>query len=263
MGAVSFSIDIELVRLLKRELSLEVFVETGTFEGEAVARVLPFFAEIHTIELSEKYHAQAEVRFRKEPAVHVYHGDSTRELGSLRPALDHRAVLYWLDAHWCVADDSAGEAAQCPLLGELPAIGTLNERSVVLIDDARLFLSPPPDPHEAPDWPRLQQVVEGLQRLSSRHELMVFNDVILYFPQTLVTRIVEHARARSIDVLASMTRVTALESELALLTTALDERLVAINDLTRTAEERLAIIEELTAALKATESRSPTLAPDA
>jgi len=84
----------------------------------------------------------------------------------------------------------------------------------------------------------------------------------VYFPRVLVPRMVEHARARSIDVLASVTRVTALENELALLTTALDERLEAINDLTRTAEERLAIIEELTAALKAIESRSPTPAPD-
>ena len=262
MGAVDFSIDVELVRLFQRELSLDVFVETGTFEGEAVARMLPLFPEIHTIELSEKYHALAEARFRKEPAVHVHRGDSTYVLGSLRAALEHRSVLYWLDAHWCVADGSAGESSQCPLLGELSAMGTLNDRSVVLIDDARLFLSPPPYPHEAPDWPRLQQVVEGLERLSGRHELMVFNDVIVYFPRVLVPRMVEHARARSIDVLASVTRVTALENELALLTTALDERLEAINDLTRTAEERLAIIEELTAALKAIESRSPTPAPD-
>ena len=262
MGAVDFSIDVELVTLLRRELSLDVFVETGTFEGEAVARMLPVFSEIHTIELSQKYHALAEARFREEPAVHLHRGDSTRELASLRAALEHRAVLYWLDAHWCGADGSAGESSQCPLLGELTALETLNERSVVLIDDARLFLSPPPHPHEAPDWPRLQQVVEGLQRLSDRHELMVFNDVIVYFPRVLVPTMVEHAHTRTVDVLASINRVTALENELTLLTTALDERLEAINDLTRTAEERLALIEKLTAALKALESRSRTLAPD-
>ncbi len=38
MGAIDFSIDVRLVECLRRELPISVFVETGTFEGEAIAR---------------------------------------------------------------------------------------------------------------------------------------------------------------------------------------------------------------------------------
>lgn len=254
MGAVDFSIDVELMKLLQRELALEVFVETGTFEGEAVARALPLFSEIHTIELSPKYHASASARFRDEPAVQIHHGDSKHALLSLRPTLEHRPVLYWLDAHWCAADGTAGASSQCALLGELAALGTLGERSVVLIDDARLFLSPPPPPHEASDWPRLQQVLDALLPLSARHEVMVVNDVIAFFPGELAASMVEHARSNSVDLLASVGRVRSLEEQLETLTAALDERLEAINDLTRAADERLAIIDELKSTLDAAES---------
>lgn len=263
MGAIDFSIDVELVKRLRQTVPFDVFVETGTFEGEAVARMLPLFSEIHTIELSETYHAQAEARFRDEPAVQLHHGDSTHVLRSLRPTLEHRSVLYWLDAHWCVADGTAGESSQCPLLGELTEIGTLNERSVVLIDDARLFLSPPPHPHEASDWPRFQQILGRLQQLSDHHELMVINDVIVFFPSALATSMVDHARAQSVDVLASVSRVDALEQERNLLTAALEERLDAINELTRAAEERLVIIEDLKVALEKCESRSSGEGPSA
>ena len=255
MGAVDFSIDLELVKRLRQVLPLDVFVETGTFEGEAVARMLPLFNEIHTIELSDKYFAGAETRFRHEPAVQLHHGDSTRELRALCPQLKRRSVLYWLDAHWCVADGTAGKSSQCPLLDELTALGELNDRSVVLIDDARLFLAPPPHPHEASEWPRFQHVLHRLLRLSDTHEIMVINDVITFFPSALATSMVGYARAHAVDVLASASRVEGLEQEGNLLTAALDERLKAIDELTQAAKERLAIVDELKVALEECESR--------
>ncbi len=41
MGAVHFSIDPKLVAVFKRHLPLQVFVETGTFEGEAIRHNSP------------------------------------------------------------------------------------------------------------------------------------------------------------------------------------------------------------------------------
>jgi len=254
VGAVDFSIDADLIAHLRTTLPFEVFVETGTFEGEAVARMLPFFEEIHTIELSDEYFARAANRFRRDGAVDLHHGDSAYELRSLRPRLQNRSVLYWLDAHWCVADGTAGESWQCPLLDELAALEKLNDRSVVLIDDARLFLSPPPSSHEVSDWPSFQQVLQALLRLSEGHEIVVVNDVIVFFPGYVTASIVEYAHAKSIDLLATVNRIETLERERALLEVVLEERLTAINDLTRAAEERLAIIEVMEAALAAFES---------
>jgi glycosyltransferase involved in cell wall biosynthesis len=70
----------------------------------------------------------------------------------------------------------------CPLLGELAAIGSLHPRSVILIDDARLFLSPPVAPQPLAGWPRLHEIVTALLRLSPDHRLLVVNDVLVFVP---------------------------------------------------------------------------------
>lgn len=252
MGAVDFSIDMRLVETLQRVLPISVFVETGTFEGEAVARVRESFAEIHSIELSDHYHARAAERFAGDARVALYHGDSSHVLESLRATLEDKAVLYWLDAHWCAADETAGERSQCPLLDELAALGRLNAESVVLIDDARLFLATPPYPHEASDWPRFQQVLQRLLLLSSSHEIMVINDVIVFFPGLVLASVSDYARLHGTDWLAQLHRLRELTQERDSLAGVAVERLEAIESLTRdrdaqsaTAEERLAAIEKL------------------
>jgi hypothetical protein len=242
MGAVSFSIDATLVERLREALPLSAFVETGTFEGDAVTSVLPLFNEIHTIELSEEYYANAVDRFRSDDAVHIYRGHSSQILSSLRPHLENKSVLYWLDAHWCVATDTAGAHSQCPLLEELDAIGALNSQSVVLIDDARLFLCTPPDPHETEDWPRFQDVLHRLLSLSPTHEIMVINDVIAFYPASIASDMSEYARAYSIDWLAALHRLEVIEKDHQVLTGVL--------------AERLALIEELDRALKVSSSTS-------
>jgi hypothetical protein len=236
MGAVNFSIDISLVERLRQALPLSVFVETGTFEGEAVARMLPLFTEIHTIEVSKEIATEAAERFSSHSTVTVYQGNSSEILNSLRPGLREASVLYWLDAHWCVGSDSGGRS-QCPLLAELGALEKLNGKSVVLIDDARLFLCTPPHPHEADDWPRLHEIVEELLRLSADHEIMVINDVIVFFPETIAREMSDYARSNSIDWLASLHRLEVLEEEREVLHAALAERLEAINELTDIVEK--------------------------
>jgi hypothetical protein len=235
MGAVNFSIDLSMVECLRQALPLSVFVETGTFEGEAVARMLPLFTEIHTIELSDEHATQASERFRSDSKVTVYQGNSSDVLRSLRPRLRDAPVLYWLDAHWCVGTGT-GDRSQCPLLAELAALEELNGESIVLIDDARLFLCTPPDPHEANDWPRFHEVLQKLLRLSADHEIMVINDVIVFFPEAIALEMSNYARAHSIDWLASLHRLEALETERELLHTALAERLDAIEELTEAVE---------------------------
>jgi hypothetical protein len=256
MGAVDFSIDIRLVERLQQALSLAVFVETGTFEGEAIARVRERFDEIHSIELSGHYYAQAAERFRDDSQVRLHHGDSSQVLALLKPTLENESVLYWLDAHWCVADESAGEQSQCPLLDELAAIGRLNSSSVVLIDDARLFLATPSHPHEASDWPRFHEVIERLFLLSSSHEIMVVNDMIVFFPAAALPAVSEFARLHGLDWLAELHQRRALEGERDTLADAAAERLEEIHSLTRTAQERADIIDQLRRALQECEQRA-------
>ena len=114
MGDINFSIDTGLVEALKRELKLSLFIETGTFEGDAIEIARPYFDEIHSIELSPEYYELAKARFEGDPNVHLYLGDSANQLAALKPVFKGRPTLFWLDAHWCVATSTGGEKSQCP-----------------------------------------------------------------------------------------------------------------------------------------------------
>ena len=123
MGAITFSIDEELLGLLCRELSLNVFFETGTFEGESLEIARKYIVECHSVELSPEYYAVAAARFAGEPAVHLHQGESSACLRSQRARFTAVPTLFWLDAHWCAAENTAGGNSQSPLLRELEAIG--------------------------------------------------------------------------------------------------------------------------------------------
>ena len=199
MGAIFPSIDVELVRCLKRALPLAMFVESGTFQGDTAELCAPSFERVYTIEVSADLHARAARRLGHRGNVVCLAGDSASVLRELKSSLADRSVLYWLDAHGR-GQETAGRANECPLLSELDAIAPLNERSVVLIDDARMFLAPPPTPHEASRWPLLDEVVERLHKVAGRHRLWVINDVIIYAPPAAFTAIVEYGRSRGLDL---------------------------------------------------------------
>jgi hypothetical protein len=204
MGAVYFSIDTQLLQFLKQILPLSVFVETGTFEGESVVNARPFFDKLYTVELSEEYYSKASVRFKGDSAIHAHQGESVQFLQKLRPLLRDKSVFYWLDAHWCIADATAGEKSQCPLLQELEAIDQLNSQSIILIDDARYFFSPPPKPHEISQWPNFDAVINKLRSLSLNHEIMIFNDTIIYYPIRIRDSLKKYAYEYSIDWLPAL-----------------------------------------------------------
>lgn len=199
MGAVSFSLDSRLVASLRGVMPLNVLVETGTFKGDTVFEFSNKFDSIISIELSHELCVRASKRFEQYSNIAILAGDSVQNLRELRSKLEAASVLYWLDAHWCVASNTAGEKSQCPLLGELGAIESLNGNSVVLIDDARLFLAPPLAPHNISDWPTFDEIVHALYKLSSAHELMVINDVIAFYPKFAVAAMSTYAQSFGVD----------------------------------------------------------------
>jgi hypothetical protein len=214
MGAVTFSLDPALFDCLRAALGLDVFVETGTFEGATAALAASRVAEVHTVELSEEFYRRARERLSDLKSVHVYHGDSATVLKQLRPRLAGRAVLYWLDAHWCDAGSTAGAESQCPLLDELAAIGELNADSAVLVDDARLFLCPPAGSHRSEQWPSLDQILRRLLSLGSGQQLMIFNDVICLFPARAARALRELALTHAFDWLGAADKARAYDQML-------------------------------------------------
>jgi GT2 family glycosyltransferase len=202
VGDIKFSVDTGLVEALKHVLPLEVFVETGTFEGDAIALVRKYFDLIHSVEISPEYYAHCQSRFKGDAAVHLHLGDSRKVVAELKKVFSGKSALFWFDAHWCVAQDTGGEKSQCPLLEEISAVGKLNDRSVIMIDDARLFASPPPQPHEISQWPRLDQVIDGLRAVSGSHELKIFNDVIVFAPRKANAALTQYMTRNTVTLLA-------------------------------------------------------------
>lgn len=210
MGAISFSIDAGLVAFLARNLPLEVFVETGTYKGDSIERIKPYFNRFYSIELSEYYYHMAKDRFAGDPMVQIIHGDSRDALSRLMPDIQKKSVLYWLDSHWCDDQATGGYTSQCALIEEIQAIQSINKESVVLIDDARLFLSPPGVPHDYAQWPAIQEIMRILDERCEGHEAMVLDDVIIYFPEQIRDKIRSYAHQQGTDWLkiADLSRQT-------------------------------------------------------
>ena len=248
MGAVNFSLDMQLVTGLKKVLPLPIFFETGTFKGDTVYAMFPYFDRLITAELSEPLWKEATNRFVSEKKVEPYLGNSPDVIAKFHSALKDSSVLYWLDAHWCVADDTSGEKSQCPLLEEIHAIGQLNDQSVILIDDARLFLASPPAPHETSQWPSIDSIITALKQTSSQHELSVVNDVIIFYPKLVRDSVISYAKKQGVDWLRasqSLLENVELRRVLEEKEAEIQQKEVALIRLTKSIEEKEGVIQEL------------------
>jgi len=164
---------------LRDRLGLRRGVETGTYEGRS-ARVLgQTFAEVVTIELSEKLVHRARETLADAPHVHVLQGDSRERL---RELVDPDVpTLWYLDGHWS-GGFTAGESAECPVLEEIASLAGAGPLDCVVIDDARVFAGPPPPPCEPAQWPTLIEVLDALRSVRGSVHVTVFDDQIVAVP---------------------------------------------------------------------------------
>jgi hypothetical protein len=126
------------IRRYAEQYGTPVMVETGTFHGDAIFTLRGAFRQIHSIELSEALYRRAVLDLGHLPNLRLHLGDSTSELPRIVGTLDGPA-LYWLDGHFCSGPSARGDK-DTPVFEELTfLLGRPAGRSVVLIDDARLF----------------------------------------------------------------------------------------------------------------------------
>ncbi|MFO0624673.1 MAG: hypothetical protein U0325_03585 [Polyangiales bacterium] len=180
MGIINHGVPRELVSLIRQAIHAEVFVEAGTFEGATAAWAAGSFGEVITIEAAPALFAAARARLKAHPNVRCEEGDSRGVLRRLLPTLQRTAV-FWLDSHWS-GGETYGKTDECPVLDEIELIAAAGGAHAVLIDDARLFLCPPPEPHQPAQWPDLATVLAALARLPGRPWIFVLDDVICAVP---------------------------------------------------------------------------------
>jgi hypothetical protein len=118
---------------------LRLFVETGTYVGDTLAALRGSFAHLHSIELSRELHEAALARFKGDPKITLWHGDSGDVLPSLLALLD-TPTLFWLDGHYSGGTTARG-VEDTPIMRELRHISRhpLSRQHHLIIDDARLF----------------------------------------------------------------------------------------------------------------------------
>lgn len=124
----------------KSEIDLKnfkTFIETGSYIGETISNMLPYFENLITIEVSEKYHNIVKNKFKDNQKVKCVYGDSALILENVLPE-KKELTIFWLDGHYSSGDTGRG-INDCPLIEELKIIDKHFTNTVIIIDDYRMF----------------------------------------------------------------------------------------------------------------------------
>jgi hypothetical protein len=182
MGEIHPGIPHDLTVALKQAFHLETFIETGTFLGDSAVWASNHFKQVHTIEMSTAVYECALAKQGNVPGVEFIHGDSREVLKQLVPSLNEPA-LFWLDGHWSMGE-TYGDGDECPVLDELRVIVSANPAHFIIIDDARLFVSPPPRPHQIEQWPSIVEIIDVIQSGAHSFYVVIFEDTLIAVPVT-------------------------------------------------------------------------------
>lgn len=183
----------ELIQALKAMSGITHFVETGTNRGDTAMWAAGVFGSVITIEESPAIHGAAVHRLGSCLGLKTILGESSKTLRDLQASGGlHFPAIYWLDAHWG-GGDNAGKDRECPLLEEILALNESPEHNIILIDDARLFLKPPPIEHNPSHWPDIATVTYALWNKGIRY-VCVVGDVIVALPLGWKPWLVKHLR---------------------------------------------------------------------
>jgi hypothetical protein len=175
MGLVNFGAPDREIHFIKSAMNLDVFVEGGTFKGGTAQKLSNLFSSVFTIEKSDIMFDVAKKNIGHIKNINMLKGDTRKHLDEILSTNDN--ILFWLDAHWS-GGDTYGEEDECPLIEELQIIFRHSKNHVILIDDARLFLAPPPLPHKHRNWPSLKEIINTVP---GDRQITVFDDVIYIY----------------------------------------------------------------------------------
>ena len=162
MGIVNLGIPKKETEYIKNSMKLDVFVEGGTYVGSTARSMSERFRKVYTIEKSDAMFSIAKENLKDISNITMLKGDTREHLQDILNNNDN--ILFWLDAHWS-GGDTYGKEDECPLIKELEIIFNYPDKNqVILIDDARLFLAPPPRPHSFKNWQSVKDIFNILPK---------------------------------------------------------------------------------------------------
>lgn len=195
MGIVTMGPPKDIVLKLSGSINSSTFVETGTFKGNTAIWAKEHFQKVYSIELS-KFIYDKYCNELKDKGINAIYGDSRSVLPTIIEEVQNERCVFWLDGHWS-GGDTYGANDECPLIDELNCLTDRN-RDIIMIDDARLFLSAPPLPHKPRNWPTVTEIINLLQSSSGRY-IQIIDDVIFAIPNENSCKefLIEYAQDRA------------------------------------------------------------------
>lgn len=117
-------------------------VESGIQLGYGIDDALHCgFPNVRSIEISPSYYARAQERFKDNPKVKLYFGDSVTMFYDIIKDINE-PITFWLDGHYSWGGESGfNKEHVCPVLMELEQIKKHPIKThTILVDDRRLFV---------------------------------------------------------------------------------------------------------------------------
>ncbi len=152
--------------------SNRIVVESGSFFGDGIEAALQAgFKEVYSVELSPQLCDSCKQRFRSNPHVHLYLGDSSEVFKDILDDIHERAT-FWLDGHYGEGITAIGKT-NTPILQELALIGTHSIKNhTILIDDVRQFGTV----HF--DFIELDEIIAAIKQINPNYEISYENGYV-------------------------------------------------------------------------------------
>lgn len=180
MGNIRLGPPTDLIKQIADTYGINVFVETGTYYGKTALWASSIFKQTITVEYSREIYETNLQTYKDNSDISFKFGDSRAVLKEIVPTFTESAI-FWLDGHWSGAE-TYGAEDQCPLIDEILTINLSPVPHFILIDDARLFTSPPPLPNRIDQWPTIKEVMDALCSGGKDYYVVIMEDVIIAAP---------------------------------------------------------------------------------
>lgn len=141
----------------RNKLGVETLVETGTYLAESTLRFAAIFPKVYSIELSQGYFERAVKMYEDVSNITFIAGASPVVISELIEE-SKGPMAFYLDAHWS-GGSTEGKDNQCPLMEELSSLLHYQDEKIIIIDDARLFLTPVSEELNKDHWPDITDIL--------------------------------------------------------------------------------------------------------
>lgn len=176
-----YSLKTDFLKELANMFTCTVFIESGTYMGETVKKALPFFNEIHSIELAKNLYLQASKRFEQDHHVKIHFGNSPEILSKILPFIQGK-ILFWLDGHYSGGQTAKGNE-NTPIIQELTAIknsGITN--AIILVDDIRCFQHFK-NVHDTAllGYPSVNELRNAILAINPNYQFIIYGDIAIAY----------------------------------------------------------------------------------